>query len=286
MQNDLIRVFDFNENRVRTVAKDGEPWFCLKDVCDVLGLTNHKEVKVRLLKGVSSSDPLLDDVISNDPISKGIIQLDTPTNGGTQKVNFINETNLYKTIFQSRKPEAEKFIDWLAKDVIPSIRKTGGYLDSKTINLLSNKVENLEEVIKLMLEQQIELHDNDDDKIVAKGDIKNRARIFFVQKGYALADIVKMFDGKVSRKSLFNWRNAENWDDLRTEHENETKNIMIQLYEVFQNTISSAKRSATPSRAFAVHKIFLTIKGMEELNNLIPNTKEEVGLRLLTNKSS
>lgn len=51
--------------------------------------------------------------------AKGVSTIDTPTNGGIQKASFVNESNLYKTIFQSRKPDAEKFQDWVCEDVLP-----------------------------------------------------------------------------------------------------------------------------------------------------------------------
>lgn len=104
-----IQVFnspDFGE--VRTIIIDNDVWFCLSDVCRVLDIKNPSDMKSRL-----------------NP--KGVVITDTPTTSGTQPMNYINEPNLYRTIFQSRKPEAEKFSDWVTNDVLPSIRKTGSY---------------------------------------------------------------------------------------------------------------------------------------------------------------
>lgn len=97
---------DFGE--VRTVLVDGEPMFCLADVCRILDISNSRNVKERLNQ-------------------KGVCSMDTLTNGGMQEMTFISESNLYKTIFQSRKPEAEKFSEWVTDEVLPSIRKTGTY---------------------------------------------------------------------------------------------------------------------------------------------------------------
>ena len=55
------------------------------------------------------------------------------TKGGIQKADFINQSNLYKLIFQSRKAKAEKFSDWVTEEVLPSIRKTGAYMTPDTI---------------------------------------------------------------------------------------------------------------------------------------------------------
>ncbi|VDZ39819.1 antirepressor [Streptococcus dysgalactiae subsp. dysgalactiae] len=64
---------------------------------------------------------------------KGVTTSDTLTNGGTQQANFINESNFYKLVFQSRKPEAEKFADWVTSEVLPSIRKHGAYMTEQTL---------------------------------------------------------------------------------------------------------------------------------------------------------
>lgn len=93
---------------IRTEMVNGEPWFCLSDVCKALELTNSSVVKQRLN-------------------AKGLSTAYTPTAGGKQELIFINEANLYKTIFQSRKESAERFTDWVTSEVLPSIRKTGGY---------------------------------------------------------------------------------------------------------------------------------------------------------------
>lgn len=106
---DELKIFNSNEfGEIRTVMKDGEPMFCLADVCKALEISNVGNVRQRLSE-------------------KGIHTADTPTNGGMQKMTFINEANLYRTIFQSRKESAERFTDWVTTEVLPSIRKTGAY---------------------------------------------------------------------------------------------------------------------------------------------------------------
>ncbi|GGK20898.1 hypothetical protein GCM10010965_12500 [Caldalkalibacillus thermarum] len=106
--NQLQHIFDYHGQQVRTVVKDGEPWFVLKDVCHILDLGQVAGVKRRLSK----------DVISNHP-------LETPD--GIQQMTIINEDGLYDVILESRKPEARAFRKWVTKDVLPTIRKTGQY---------------------------------------------------------------------------------------------------------------------------------------------------------------
>lgn len=105
-----LQIFNNEEfGEIRTVTKDNEPMFCLADVCKALEIANVGNVRQRLS-------------------AKGIRIMDTHTKGGTQKMTFINEANLYKTIFQSRKDSAERFTDWVTSEVLPSIRKNGGYI--------------------------------------------------------------------------------------------------------------------------------------------------------------
>ena len=93
---------------VRTAVVNNEPMFCLSDVCKALGLSQPSKVKERL-----------------NP--KGVNTIPTPTNGGEQNLLYINESNFYKAVFQSRKDSAERFTEWVTSEVLPSIRKNGGY---------------------------------------------------------------------------------------------------------------------------------------------------------------
>ena len=104
-----LKIFQSEEfGEVRTVTIDGEPMFCLADICKALELSQPSKVKERLNQ-------------------KGVNSIPTLTNGGTQNLLYVNESNLYKTIFQSRKESAERFTDWVTSEVLPSIRKTGQY---------------------------------------------------------------------------------------------------------------------------------------------------------------
>lgn len=104
-----LKIFNSEEfGDIRTVQLNNEPMFCLSDVCKALGLTQPSKVKERLNE-------------------KGVSSIPTLTAGGEQKLLYINESNLYKAIFQSRKESAERFTDWVTSEVLPTIRKTGSY---------------------------------------------------------------------------------------------------------------------------------------------------------------
>ena len=106
--NDL-QIFKYNGKEVRTIQKDGEPWWVLKDVCEVLGLSSPHKVFERL-----------------DDDEKGRNQI--PTLGGEQEMTVVNESGLYNVILRSDKPEAKPFRKWVTSEVLPSIRKNGGYI--------------------------------------------------------------------------------------------------------------------------------------------------------------
>ena len=110
MSNNLTpALFQFEGRKIRIQVINHEPMFCLADVCKALDLDAPHKVKERLNPDGGNTIPVID------------------TLGRTQQAYFINEQNLYKAIFQSRKPEAEKFTDWVTSEVLPSIRKTGKY---------------------------------------------------------------------------------------------------------------------------------------------------------------
>lgn len=130
-----LQVFKNSQfGEVRVINKDNQAWFCLVDVCKILDISNSRDVKSRL-----------------NP--RGVDTTDTLTNGGTQKITIINESNLYKTIFQSRKSEAEQFTEWVTSEVLPDIRKHGLYM---TDNLLEKTINDPSFLIKILEEYKQE----------------------------------------------------------------------------------------------------------------------------------
>lgn len=104
-----IKLFEnpeFGQVRV-LIQEDGEPLFCLSDICNILELQSSAVIR-RLEEGVTSNHPL-------------------PTNGGIQQLTFVNEEGLYDVILGSRKESTKPFRKWVTSEVLPSIRKTGSY---------------------------------------------------------------------------------------------------------------------------------------------------------------
>jgi prophage antirepressor-like protein len=107
MEN-AVMIFEFENKKIRTKLINDEPWFCLKDVCDILELQSSDVTKRLKQDGMVSIH-------------------DVDSLGRKSEMLFINESALYKAIFQSRKPEAEKFTDKVTEEILPELRKNGIY---------------------------------------------------------------------------------------------------------------------------------------------------------------
>lgn len=109
MQTDLITFESPEFGQVRTIERNGEPWFVAADVCIALEIGNPTDAMRRL-----------------DADERTLVSIEGASNG--LPVNAVNEPGLYTLILGSRKPEAKAFKRWITHEVIPSIRKTGGYI--------------------------------------------------------------------------------------------------------------------------------------------------------------
>ena len=132
-----ITVFQNDQfGSVRTIIHDGEPWFVAADVCRALELGDTHKAVERL-----------------DDDEKGRSSI--PTLGGAQELLMVNEPGLYALVLGSRKPEARAFKRWITHEVIPTIRKHGGYLTPPTIEqLLDNPDLIVEMALKLKAERE------------------------------------------------------------------------------------------------------------------------------------
>lgn len=194
-----LKVFENEEfGEIRTVIIENEPMFCLSDVCKALGLTQPSKVKERLNE-------------------KGVSSIPTLTAGGEQKLLYINESNLYKTIFQSRKESAERFTGWVTDEVLPCIRKNGIYATDNVIdNILNNPDFGIELLTKLKEERAA--------RIEAE---KTNAILMHVNKTYTMTEIAKeiglksanelnkiLAEKKIQYKSNGTWVMYSDYSDL------------------------------------------------------------------------
>lgn len=110
--NTNLQTWNYESSEVRTIQKNGEPWWVLADVCKVLDLSNPSKVADRL-----------------EPDEKANFELGL--RGGA--TNCINESGLYAVILRSDKPQAKPFRKWVTNEVLPSIRKHGAYMTDQTL---------------------------------------------------------------------------------------------------------------------------------------------------------
>ena len=133
-----LQVFSYEGNEVRTVQKGDETWWVLKDVCDVLQLSNPSMIADRL------DD---DEKVKVDPKQ----YLGSRSN---EPATVISESGLYNVILLSRKPEAKKFKRWVTHEVLPTIRRHGAYVTPAKLDELMNDPDSWIKVLTALKEER------------------------------------------------------------------------------------------------------------------------------------
>lgn len=186
-----LKIFTNEEfGEIRTSVVNSEPMFCLSDICKSLGLSQPSKVKERLNE-------------------KGVRTIPTLTSGGEQNLLYINEPNLYKAIFQSRKESAERFTEWVTSDVLPSIRKNGGYIAgqetlsddellSKALLVAHNKIAERDKIIE---QKQARIEQMKPKAIFADAVATSQTSILIGD----LAKLICQNGYQIGQKRLFEW---------------------------------------------------------------------------------
>ena len=226
-----LKIFENAEfGEIRTSLYNDEPYFCLSDICKALDLSTPAKVKERLSE-------------------KGVTTIHTPTNGGMQNLTFINESNLYKTIFQSRKESAERFTDWVTSEVLPSIRKNGGYIAgqetlsdeellSKALLVANNKIKERDAIIQRQAEK---LEEQKPKTIFADAVCASKTSILIGE----LAKLICQNGVQIGQKRLFQWM-RDNGYLMRTGKVNMPKQKYVEqgLFEIKESTLQNPDGSA------------------------------------------
>lgn len=156
---------------IRTAVIDGEPWFVAVDVCRALEIVNSRDALTRI-----------------DEDEKGVVLTDTP--GGKQEVTTVNEPGLYSLVLGSRKPEAKVFKRWITHEVIPSIRKNGGYIAGQ------ETMSDVELMARALIVAQNVIEE------------KNRQISGLTEENLLMKPKAEYFDDLVDRKLLTNFRDT------------------------------------------------------------------------------
>lgn len=227
------QIFNFHGQQIRTIDKDGQPWFVLTDVCSVLEIGNPSQVKTRLDDGV----------ISNEGIPDAL--------GRTQQATIINEDGLYDVILESRKPEAKAFRKWVTGEVLPTIRQHGAYmtpskieevlLNPDTIIDLAQRLKKANED-RAMLTQKIEA---DRPKVLFADAVATSKTNILVGE---LAKILKQNGVEIGQNRLFAWLRENGYLISRrgTDYNMPTQRSMeLGLFEIKETSISHSDGHVT-----------------------------------------
>lgn len=233
--NDL-KIFENKEfGEIRTAVVDNEPMFCLADVCKALEIGNASQMKTRLKE---------DGVITNEVID---------SLGRKQTAIFVNESNLYKVIFQSRKDSAERFTDWVTGEVLPSIRKNGGYiagqetmtdeeLMARALQVAQNKIQERDKQIETMKPKAI----------FADAVAASHTSILVGE----LAKILKQNGVNIGQNRLYEWLRENGYlirGNKRTDRNAPTQRSMdMGLFEVKISTVVNSDGSVRETRTTKV----------------------------------
>lgn len=253
-----LQIFNNKEfGQVRGKLINGQPYVVLTDVCKILGLNNVSQVKTRLKK---------DGVITNEVID---------SLGRKQTANFIDESNLYRVIFQSRKKEAEKFTDWVVEEVLPSIRKHGIYATPQAVEAMLNDPDTMIKTLQALkkereekqkLQHQIE---RDKPKVIFADAVSTSKSSILVGE---LAKILKQNGVDIGQNRLFKWLRQNGYLISRkgTDYNMPTQYSMnLGLFEVKETTITHSDGHISISKTPKV-----TGKGQIYFINKFKNAKE------------
>ena len=174
---------------IRTTVQNGEPWFVAADVCKALDIENNRKATNRL-----------------DDDEKGVTLSDTL--GGKQKLTIVNEAGLYSLVLGSRKPEAKAFKRWITHEVLPTIRRTGGYVNSAEA-FIGHYLPHADESTRTMFRAQLKAIEELNAKIEA-----DKPKVLFADAVSSsdttilvgeMAKILKQNGVDIGQKRFFEW---------------------------------------------------------------------------------
>ncbi len=253
-----LQIFNSPEfGAIRTIEKDGEPWFVGKDVAIALGYNNPRDA---FKKHIDEED-------------KGVAKCDTL--GGTQETTIINESGLYSLVLSSKLPTAKKFKRWVTNEVIPSIRKHGAYMTPETLekvllspDTLMQLAQNLkdEQEKRKALEAQIE---SQKPAVLFTGAVETSKTSILIGE---LAKMLKQNGVNIGQNRLFEWLRQHGYLIKRngTDYNMPTQRSMdMGLFEIKETTINNPDGSIKINKTSKV-----TGKGQVYFINLFLNKEE------------
>ena len=239
--NDL-KVFENSEfGSIRTVTVDGEPWFVAKDVADALG---YEAARNAVAAHVDEEDKLTHQISAS---------------GQNREMYIINESGLYSLILSSKMPKAKEFKRWVTSEVIPAIRKTGGYIAG------SENMTDAEIMAKAVLVAQSTIQQRDQRIKELESDVAAaKPKVLFADAVSAsdstiligdLAKLIKQNGHPIGQKRLFNWMREQGYLIKRAgaDYNSPTQRAMeMGLFKIKETAISHSDGHVSVSKTTKV----------------------------------
>lgn len=239
-----LQLFNFENNQVRTLLINDEPWFVGKDVAEILG---YSKARNAIAAHVDDDDK------KGAPIQGDL--------GGTQEMTVINESGVYALVFGSKLPSAKRFKHWLTSEVLPQIRKTGSYASPQlTGEELMAKA--LIEANSVLARQSKQLEEQKPKVLFADSVIASKGSILVRE----LAKLIKQNGYDIGEKKLYRWLREKGYI-CKNSTEPTQMAMNLGLFEIVVRTI---ERGDAPPKVTRTTKV--TGKGQVYFINKLCNS--------------
>lgn len=224
-----LQLFNFENNQVRTLLINDEPWFVGKDVAEILGYSKARN---------AIATHVDDDDKKGAPIQGDL--------GGTQEMTVINESGVYALVFGSKLPSAKKFKHWVTSEVLPQIRKTGSYASPQlTGEELMAKA--LIEANSVLARQSKQLEEQKPKVLFADSVIASKGSILVRE----LAKLIKQNGYDIGEKKLYRWLREKGYI-CKNSTEPTQMAMNLGLFEIVVRTIERGDDSPKVTRTTKV----------------------------------
>ena len=245
-----LQTFNYEQHAVRTVMKDGEPWFVLKDVCQVLHLSDTNKTAERLDA----------DELTRTKLVSG---------GQEREMYIVNEPGLYSVILRSDKPQAKPFRKWVTNEVLPTIRKTGGYVNDEAV-FVETYLPNVDPTVKALFSQTLSALRSANAQIAAdKPKVLFADAVATAQTSILVGELAKLLrqNGvEIGQNRLFQWMREHGYLIRRkgADYNMPTQRAMeLRLFEIKETAINrpdgSVKVSKTPKVTGKGQQYFISL---------------------------
>lgn len=233
-----IKVFAFDMKQVRVFEKENEPWFVANDVAKVLGYTNPSKA-------------------TNTHCKKSQVVWGNDSLGRRQEFKIIPESDVYRLVFRSKLPQAEKFEDWVVTEVVPNIRKHGAHLTPDTIEKVLTDPDTIIQIATQLKEERAK-------RMQAEVVIEQqKPKVLFADAVEAsdssiligqLAKLITQNGLRIGQNNLFKWLRDQGYLGRKGAHYNEPTQYAVERgwFEVVERTVPKSDGSVRITRTTKV----------------------------------